>query len=111
MLRLLCSWCDQLTGWPVRRIEALVIDGRASVCGSGPSSVGQPRLWRTIAIVALPSTTCSGTALQCVQVNTAATVSVCIGSPKQHHAAAPDLVRFHKFDGFPSLNLRGDRRA
>jgi hypothetical protein len=34
-------------------------------------------LWRTIAIVALPSTTCSGTALQCVQVNTAATVSVC----------------------------------
>jgi hypothetical protein len=74
-------------------------------------SVGQPRLWRTIAIVALPSTTCSGTALQCVQVNTAATVSVCIGSPKQHHAAAPDLVRFHKFDGFPSLKLRGDRRA
>jgi hypothetical protein len=45
--------------------------------------------------------------LQCVQVNTAATVSVCIGSTKQHHAAAPDLVRFHKFDVFPSLKLRG----
>jgi hypothetical protein len=43
-------------------------------------SVGQPSLWRTIAIAALPSTTCSGTALQCVQVNTAATVSVCRGS-------------------------------
>jgi hypothetical protein len=43
-------------------------------------SVGQLSLWRTTAIVALPSTTCSGTALQCVQVNTAATVSVCIGT-------------------------------
>jgi hypothetical protein len=39
-------------------------------------SVGQLSLWRTIAIVALPSTTRSGTALQCVQVNAAATLSV-----------------------------------
>jgi hypothetical protein len=41
-------------------------------------------LWRTIAIVALPSTTRSGTALQCVQVNTAATVSVCLGTLIRH---------------------------
>jgi hypothetical protein len=34
-------------------------------------------LWRTIAIVALPSTICSGTALKCVQVNASATVPVC----------------------------------
>ena len=45
------------------------------VCGSGHQASGTGS-WRTIAIMALPSTTCSGTALQCGQVNSAATVSV-----------------------------------
>lgn len=39
--------------------------------------VGQPSLWRTIAIAAPPSTTRSGTALQCVRVN-ASTMPVCL---------------------------------
>jgi hypothetical protein len=43
------------------------------------TSVGEPSLWRTIAIVALTCTACSDTALQCGQVNAAVTVSVSLG--------------------------------
>src|ERR1700681_2603785 len=47
------------------------------------SSVGQPSLWRTTAIVALPSVTSSGTALQAGQANTS-TVSVCFAAGTDH---------------------------
>jgi len=61
-----------------RRLVAATPSAQGQRVRVWANSVGQPSLWRTIAIVALPSTTCSGTALQCVQVNTAATVSVCL---------------------------------
>jgi hypothetical protein len=64
-----------------RRVVAAIPSAQGQRVRVWAISVGQPSLWRTIAIAALPSTTCSGTALQCVQVNTAATVSVCAEGP------------------------------
>src|ERR1700682_5920861 len=81
---------------------------RVRVCAI---SVGQPSLWRTTAIVALPSRTCSGTALQCVQVNTS-TVSVCSADYRfeMRTAAGPSITEQWVLSGGPYTVSQSSRQ-
>jgi hypothetical protein len=67
------AWAFSGATWPGQRVRTWA------------HSVGQPSSCRTIETFALPSTTCSGTALQCVQVNSAVT-AVSVPSAEAHGA-------------------------